>query len=115
MDSTIQRIISLIEMNNDTPARVLKEINLSTNSISEWKKGKGRPSTDAIIKFAQYYNVSTDYLLLGKLPEDNKDASLLQKQLDNIFIQLDEGDQRECIGFAKCLLQMKDKKDSNNL
>lgn len=110
MQTTIQRIMSLIELNNDTPTHVLKKLELSTNSISEWKKGKGRPSTDAIVKFAQYYNVSTDYLLLGKLPEGEPDATVLQKQFNNIFKQLDEDDQHECIGFAKCLLQMKDRK-----
>lgn len=107
MENALQRIINLIDMNNDVPAHILKKLGLSSGAISDWKKGKGRPSTDAIIKFAQYYNVSTDYLLLGKLPEDTANASLLQKQLDNIFNQLDEGDQRECIGFAKGLLHSK--------
>lgn len=104
METALQRIIDLIDMNNDVPAHVLKELGLSSGALSDWKKGKGRPSTDAIIKFAQYYNVSTDYLLLGKLPDEEADASLLQKQLNNVFKQLDEGDQRECIGFAKGLL-----------
>ena len=106
-NNSFVNIINLINEHNDTPSKVLKDIGLNPNTIADWKKGKGKPSADAIVKFAQYYNVSTDYLLLGKLPDEEANTSLLQKQLNNVFNQLDEGDQRECIGFAKGLLHKK--------
>lgn len=106
-NNSFKNIINLIEEHNDTPSKVLKDIGLNPNTIADWKKGKGKPSTDAIIKFAEYYHVTTDYLLLGNNPDDSDDVNMLQKQLDNVFNQLDEGDQRECLGFAKGLLHKK--------
>ena len=100
-------IMNLINDNNDTPSKVLKDIGLNPNTIADWKKGKGRPSTDAIIKFAEYYHVTTDYLLLGKIPDEENNTSIIQKQLNDTFNQLDEGAQRECLGFAKGLLHSK--------
>lgn len=97
-------ILNLIDEHNDSPSKVLKDIGLNPNTIADWKKGKGRPSTDAIIKFAEYYHVTTDYLLLGKVSDEESSTSIIQKQLNSIFVQLDEGDQRECLGFAKGLL-----------
>lgn len=107
MDAIVERIKELIELNNDKAAPLMQELGLTSTAFSSWKIGRAKPSTEAIIKIAQYYNVSTDYLLLGKLPDEEATASLLQKQLNNVFNQLDEGDQRECIGFAKGLLHKK--------
>lgn len=37
--------------------------NLSNNAITKWKKGISKPSTDALIAIATYFNVSIDFLL----------------------------------------------------
>lgn len=103
-NNSFLNIINLINEHNDSPAKVLKDIGLNPNTIADWKKGKGKPSTDAIIKFAEYYHVTTDYLLLGKVPDQETNASIIQKQLNDVFAQLDEGNQRECLGFTKGLL-----------
>lgn len=107
MDPIIERIQELIEMNNDKAAPLMQEIGLSSTAFSSWKIGRAKPSADAIIKIAEYYHVTTDYLLLGKLPDDVTNSSILQKQLNDTFNQLDEGSQRECLGFAKGLLHSK--------
>ena len=104
MDPIIERIQDLIEINNDKPAPLMQEIGLSSTSFSSWKIGRAKPSTEAIIKIAEHYNVSTDYILLGKISDEETGSSIVQKQLNTIFVQLDEGDQRECLGFAKGLL-----------
>lgn len=51
--------------NNTTPTQLLKDINVSTGSLGNWKKG-ALPNSDIIIRIATHLNVSTDYLLLGK-------------------------------------------------
>ena len=110
MDPIIERIQELIEVNNDKAAPLMQEIGLSSTAFSSWKIGRAKPSVDAIIKIAAYYHVTTDYLLLGKLPDEENNSSIIQKQLNDTFNQLDEGDQRECLGFAKGLLTADDKK-----
>ena len=62
----IDRILNLMEQNNVTAATLTKEIPLTIGVISQWKRGKQNPSTDSIIKIANYFHVTTDYILLGK-------------------------------------------------
>jgi len=45
------------------------ELGISKNAISEWKSGKAKPSTDAVVKIANYFDVTTDYLLTGTHPK----------------------------------------------
>lgn len=51
---------------NITAKYLTTELELSNSSITDWKKGKAKPSTDAIIKIANFFEVSTDFLLTGK-------------------------------------------------
>lgn len=74
----IERILELMGKNKITAKKLTTDLELSNSSITDWKKGKGKPSTEAVIKIANYFNVSTDYLLLGKeattsLTPDQKD------------------------------------------
>ena len=64
----IERILCLMEERKITAAKLSKDLGLNSSAISEWKKGKSRPGTDAIIKIAEYLGVTTDYLLTGKEP-----------------------------------------------
>ena len=63
----IDRILNLMEQNNVTAATLTKEIPLTNGVISQWKRGKQNPSTDSIIKIANYFHVTTDYILLLSL------------------------------------------------
>lgn len=40
-----------------------KAIDLKRSSIANWRLNRGTPSTEAILKIAKYFKVSTDYLL----------------------------------------------------
>lgn len=114
MNPIIERIQELIEINNDKPAPLMQEIGLSSTSFSSWKIGRAMPSTEAITKIAEHYHVTTDYLLLGKVSAEESNASIIHKQLNNIFVQLDEDDQRECLGFAKGLLNAQNRKKESS-
>lgn len=57
-----QQINLLCEQRGIKLTPLLKEFNISTGNISSWKKG-GKPSVEMLEKFADYFNVSTDYLL----------------------------------------------------
>lgn len=55
------RIKELASDKNISLAEIERKLNLSNGIISTWKKGKA--SQDKISKIADYFNVSTDYLL----------------------------------------------------
>ena len=59
----LEKILELMEKNHVTAKQLTSDLGLSGSAISEWKKGKGKPSTDAVVKIARYFNVSTDYIL----------------------------------------------------
>lgn len=99
MDTIVDRIQKIIDANNLKASHVLNELNLSGSTIADWKRGKGKPSAEAIVKFASFFNVSTDYLLLGISSSDHLDATE-QEWLD-LFHQLSEHDKIECTGFVK--------------
>jgi len=67
----VERIVFLIKQNNITAKRLTSDLELSNSAITDWKKGKGRPSIDAIIKISKYFNVTTDWLLTGEKPNEN--------------------------------------------
>lgn len=68
--TTVERILDLIQSNNITAAKLTQEANLTNGLITQWKKGLQKPSTDALVKIADYFGVSLDYLL-GRTEEKN--------------------------------------------
>ena len=66
----VQRIFELMEKNEINATELAKATGIGTSPISQWKKGLQKPSTDAVIKIADFFGTSTDYLL-GRT--DNKE------------------------------------------
>jgi transcriptional regulator with XRE-family HTH domain len=65
-DFLVERILKLIEERGIKASKLLSDLGLDSGSMSHWKSGKARPSTDAIMKISEYFGVTTDYLLTGK-------------------------------------------------
>ena len=57
---------------NLTQNDIAKSLNISQPSYAQWENGRRKPSSETLEKFAQFYNVSTDYLL-GKSDYKNSD------------------------------------------
>ena len=54
-------------------------INISIEHLGNMERGQGKPSLELLVEIALYFNVSTDYLLLGReLDRDSVRASLLE-------------------------------------
>lgn len=71
----IDRILALKEERHLTGKQIESGAGLAVSSISQWKRGKGKPGLDNIIKLSSFFHVSTDYLLgLSDLPEHCPDA-----------------------------------------
>lgn len=60
----------LLKENEVTPYRVHKETGIAQSTLSDWKLGKSVPSTENMLKIAEYFDVSVDYLL-GKTDTKN--------------------------------------------
>lgn len=80
MSEMVERIVKIMEQRGENAYTVERNANLPISSISAWKKDKFKPSTEAIIKLATYFNVSADYLLcLSDEPTPLKKADIIER------------------------------------
>ncbi|MBU3087459.1 helix-turn-helix transcriptional regulator [Clostridium gasigenes] len=78
------RLRELREDNGLTQDDVAERLNLTRQSVSSYEKGNSEPSLANLVKLAELYNCSCDYLLcitkerfnLNILNKDNKDFIL---------------------------------------
>lgn len=58
-----KKIVFLRESNHLTQSALAKILGITRSSVNAWEMGISTPSTQYIVELAQYFNVSTDYLL----------------------------------------------------
>ena len=56
----------LCKKNNVKPSDVYNSTQISTATLSSWKKGTYTPKQDKLQKIADYFKVSVDYLMTGE-------------------------------------------------
>ena len=74
-----------------------KHIGVAPSVLSDWKKGRIKPSTEMIIKIADFYEVTVDHLLSNKItaplsekPEIDEEVLELAKRLMDLPLGLKE-------------------------
>ena len=55
-------------------------------TLSSYETGRNQPSFDMLIQYADYFNVTTDYLL-GRVPFDMSPSVFTDSFIDNVTIQ----------------------------
>lgn len=73
--NTVEKIQKLINEINISAYTLTQSLGLSNSAISDWKAGRAKPSADALLKIADYFDVSVDYLL-GRTDEQQKKPML---------------------------------------
>jgi transcriptional regulator with XRE-family HTH domain len=74
--------------NNITAYKINKDVGISISLVTYYSKGERQPTIDNLVKLADYFNVSVDYLL-GR--EENKKSPAVEtgdKELDNLFAKI---------------------------
>lgn len=66
MSPILERIYGLMAERRMNAKYVSETLHLSNSSFTDWKKGKGNPGVEALTKMAELFNVSLDYLILGR-------------------------------------------------
>jgi len=83
----LERIQALMKERGIKEIDLVRDAKLSNGVFTQWKSGKTKPSLDAIIKIANYFGVTTDYLLLGaprtNLPMNERPNKHLLEILSN--------------------------------
>lgn len=105
----------LMEKAGVSAYKLSKDTNIPDSLLSNYKTGKKVPTSENLVKIAQYFNVSTDYLLgltdepqPEYSPNDSKNVAitaLLNDEGISLYIKLDEVDRAEIRGEMKVMLR----------
>lgn len=84
----------LLEEHGVTPYQVFKATGVAQSSLSDWKNGKSKPKYEKMVKIADYFNVSVNYLLTGEEKENapaltEKDKRDAAKEVKRIMDDLE--------------------------
>ncbi|MDR0286707.1 MAG: helix-turn-helix transcriptional regulator [Clostridiales bacterium] len=97
------RLRGLMEKKNTTHQQLAYKLNVSRQAVSSYYFGKRQPNFQKLIEIAEYFNVSTDYLL-GVTELRNYDEIKEIKQSTEVFAQIEDPLVLEDIKDAfKCL------------
>ena len=95
-----QRLTTIMEKSHISAYKMAVDLNsISEAMIGKWKNGRSLPSFENIILLSNYLGVSCDYLLTG-----SETISTDNNEITELYNKLDEGDQREVIGYIKGML-----------
>ena len=103
----IQRFNELCKEKNVTRYKLSNDLQIGNSTIYGWEKGQ-QPTADKLIKLADYFEVSTDYLLgrsndIGVI-ETNANLTKEETELLNLFNQMSFRDKNRLLGFAQGLV-----------
>ena len=80
-NSFFERYADLCKATNETPNSVAKLIGASSGSVTAWKNGT-EPRYSTIVKIAEHFGISVDYLLgKEKAPTENGERVLTDAEL----------------------------------
>lgn len=101
--------VRLCDEKKQSPSSVAAAIGLSNSIASKWKKTGAVPNGDILVKLAEYFDVTVDYLLglsedrKNPVPEDEVDKEILER-----FANLTPAQQEKVAAFIEGLLAAKE-------
>lgn len=90
-----ERYQKLLDEKGLKNADVSRATGISNMTLSDWKNGKSTPKQDKLMKIADYFGVSLDYLMTGKEPnvgslysDENADLLIYISKNQEILLQM---------------------------
>ena len=113
-----ERLLALCQENNEKITPVIKKLGLSAGSIARWRNGTV-PDGNTICKIAEYFNVSSDYLLektdIKKSPSKEDEDQILIEEFTKMFFDLLPEQQEQAKAYLRYLLDTQEKTSQDNL
>lgn len=101
------KLRSLIDEKNITQKKLALDLNIAPSTIGGYVQGTSEPDFDTLKKVAEYFNVSSDYLL--DIPYKKTNTSL-EGELLRVFRTLTSEQQLIYLEQGKAFLKMNEKK-----
>lgn len=103
----LERFNQLCKETNTSRYKLSKLIGISNSTMYGWDKGQ-QPSADTVVKIADYFEISTDYLLgrSNDLGIINTNANLTpdEEEVLLLYRQMSFQNKNQLKGFAKALV-----------
>ncbi len=104
-----ERLAELMSENRITKAKLAADTGIPLQTICNWLSRGSQPSADRVAKLADYFEVSTDYLLgrsneLGII-ETDANLSKEEEELLLLFRKMDDKFKYQVLGFAKGMIK----------
>ena len=80
-----QRIAALRRRAGLSQAELARRLQISASAMGMYEQGRREPSVDTLVAMARELQVSTDYLLTGKIRTVQEDKNMVQTLLDKPF------------------------------
>lgn len=115
MSTLLDRIKALMDEHDINAKQFTKELGISNSSFTDWKKGKGSPSLDTVVKISDYFKVSLDYLVRGEeipVTRTLDFSSSLDRELLDKFHSLPPYLQEKLLAYADGMLSAMPKQDT---
>ena len=97
--NTLDKILSLLTEKGIQQKTFAENIGVTKHTITDWKNGRSKSYMKYIDKIADYFNVSTDYLLGNKTHSEVPDPLFLEEL--NGLTESELKDVKEYIKFLK--------------
>lgn len=92
----------LIEERNLTQKRVANDLNIAPSTMGGYVQGSSEPDFETLKRLAQYFDVTTDYLLNA---HSDKSESFLEDELLRVFRSMTDEQQRLYLEQGKVFLK----------
>ena len=104
----MENVLKLITDSKETASALEKKMDFPRGYITNWKNGKYKPGTDALVKIADYFGVSVDYLL-GREKPDAPHFSPDAHKLLATYDELDQAEKDLVMVYVDTILMLKSK------
>ncbi|MDT2829015.1 helix-turn-helix transcriptional regulator [Enterococcus viikkiensis] len=106
-----ERIAKLRERRGLSQAQLAKELKVGTSTLGMWETGKRRLKDDTLKMIAEYFNVSSDYLL----GIDSKNAAPSNFKVETVAAHIDDDvsdeQMEDILNYIDFIKQKHSKKD----
>lgn len=85
---------------------VSKGADVSKSTFSDWKSGRSTPKKDKLIRIANFFGVSVDYLMTGEENSITDDMVSEHIELISLYEQLNDKQKENVINLMKAFLEM---------
>lgn len=74
----VKRILTLMQEKNISAHKLEVDCELANASVQGWRNGRCKPSVLAVIRIAEYFDVSLDFLLKGENHKEKEEKNFMQ-------------------------------------